>query len=506
MSILTWLETIWQDLFYAARGLLKNPGFTAVVMFSLALGIGTNSTIFSVLNAVLFRPLPFDQPDRLMMIWETERGHRTAPPVSEIVDWNQQNHVFEDIASTSGTESVPFGGSGDPEQIPIQYVSPNFFSVLREKPILGRVFLASEIHDLTQTVVISSGFWRRRFNNNPNVLGKTFNIQGVVSTVVGVMPPGFAPFYGHKIDLWYPINPAGDRYSKRDDRGWLNAIGRLKRNVTIGQAQVEMDVIAHRLEQTYPDVNKGVGVKIEPLHEALFDWSGQVLYPLAGSVGFVLLIACVNVANLLLSRTERRRREHALRASLGAGQRRLMQQSLVESGLLGILGGTLGVVLTVWGIRLFHTLTQDFPNADSISIDSRVLVFTLTVSLSTAMLFGLGPALLASRPELNAVLREGEGRTSTGGRGRMRQVLAVAEMALAVVLLVGAGLMINSVLRLKQVNPGMDTRNVMTAEISLPEGGKYLDRVTGGSMEKTSALVNPFFQRLLEKAAALPGV
>jgi putative ABC transport system permease protein len=331
-------------------------------------------------------------------------------------------------------------------------------------------------------------------------------VAGVVSTVVGVMPADFAPFYGEKIDLWYPVNPAGDRYSKRDDRGWLLAIGRLKPHMTIGQAQAEMDVIARRLELAYPAVNKGIGVKIEPLHEALFGGSGQELYPVAGAVGFVLLIACVNVANLLLSRTERRRKEHALRASLGAGRRRLMQQTLVESGLLGLLGGILGVVLTVWGIRLFRTLIQDFPNVNSISIDGRVLGFTLVASLGTAILFGLGPAMLASRPELNAVLREGEGRTATGGRGLTRQVLAVAEMALAVVLLVGAGLMIHSVLRLKQVDPGMDSHNVMTAEINLPEGGKYLDRVPGGSMEKTSPLVNPFFQRLLEKASALPGV
>lgn len=506
MLTFTWLETLWQDLAYAARGLRKNPGFTAVVMFSLALGIGANSTIFSVLNAVMFRPLPYEQPDRLMMLWETEQGHQTAPPVAEIVDWNQQNRVFEDIASTSGTESAPLGGSGPPEQVRIQNVSPNFFNVLDVKPILGRVFLVSEVQDLTQTVVISSEFWKRRFNNDPSVLGKTFNIAGVVSTVVGVMPPGFAPFYGEKIDLWYPVNPAGDRYSKRDDRGWLLAIGRLKPNVTMGQAQAEMDVIARRLELAYPAVNKGIGVKIEPLHDALFGGSGQALYPVAGAVGFVLLIACVNVANLLLSRTERRRKEHALRASLGAGRRRLMQQTLVESALLGLLGGTLGAILTVWGIRLFRALIQDFPNASSISIDGRVLGFTLAASLGTAMLFGLGPAMLASRPELNAVLREGEGRTSTGGRGLTRQALAIAEMALAVVLLVGAGLMINSVLRLKQVDPGMNSHNVMTAEINLPEGGKYLDRVPGGSMEKTSPLVNSFFRRLLEKASALPGV
>jgi predicted permease len=308
------LETLWMDFSYACRGLRKSPGFTLVVVLSLALGIGANSTIFSVLNAVMFRPLPYDQPGRLMMIWEVEQGRKMPPPVAEIVDWNKQNHVFEDIASTSGTEAAPLGGGGTPEQIPVQYVSPNFFNVLRVKPLLGRTFLASEIHDLTQTVVISGEFWQRRFNHDPKILGKTFTVSGVVSTVVGVMPPGFAPFYGEKIDLWYPIDPAGDRYSKRDDRGWLLATGRLKPNVTMGQAQSEMDVIAHHLELAYPEVNKGIGTKIEPLHQALFGWSGQALYPLAGAVCFVLLIACVNVANLLLSRTETRRKEQAVRA------------------------------------------------------------------------------------------------------------------------------------------------------------------------------------------------
>ncbi len=507
MWTFSWLESLWQDLRFAARRARKNPGFAAVVVFSLALGIGANSTIFGVMNAIMYRPLPYQQPDRLMMIWETEQGSsREDPPVAESVDWNKQNHVFEDIAQTSQTETAPFGGGGEPEQIYLQYVTPNFFSVLRVKPILGRVFASSEIQDLTQTVVISDAFWKRRFNADPSVLGKSFNIQGVLSTVVGVMPPGFAPFYGGRIDLWYPINPAGDRYSKRDDRGWLYAFGRLKPGVSRTQAQLEMNLIARRLEQTYPEANKGVGVNIEPLHQALFNWSGQILYPLFGAVGFVLLIGCVNVANLLLSRSETQRKEHAVRASLGAGRRRLMQQLLIESGLLASLGGAVGVILTLGGVRLFRALAGDFPNADQISLDGPVLLFTAGISLFTAILFGSAPAILASRPDLNIALREGEGRTATGGRGIVRHALAIAEIALAVVLLVGAGLMINSVLRLTQVNPGFDPRNVMTAEISLPEGGKYVERLRGGSMEKMLPLVTSFYRQLLERAAALPGV
>lgn len=510
MWISTGIESLWQDLCYAARSLRKNPGFAAVVVFSLALGIGANSTIFSVLNAVIYRPLPFDQPDRLMMIWESEFGNKIQPPVSEIVDWNRQNDVFEDIASSSFTESAPLGGGQGPaEQVQTQFVSPNFFSVLRVKPLLGRVFLTSEIHDETQTVVISHALWQRRFGGDPKVLGKTFTVSGVLSTVVGVMPQGFAPFYGEKIDLWYPIDPAGDRYSKRDDRGWLFAFGRLKPGVTRDQAQSGMAMVARRLERMYPKNNKGVGVLVEPLHRALFSWAGGALYPVAAAVAFVLLIACANVANLLLSRMETRRKEHAVRASLGAGRRRLMQQVLAESGLLALLGSALGVVLTYGGIWLFRVVVAgelDFPNSRTTSVDGNVLLFTLAACLLTALLSGAVPALIASRPDLNLALREGEHRVSSAGRGRIRQALAVAETALAVVLLAGAGLMIHSLLHLMQVHPGFDPHNVMIAELSVPEGGKYLDRVPGGSMEKTSPLVNAFYQQLLDNLEASPGV
>ena len=501
-----WVETCWRDLVYSARGLVKSKGFTTVVVLSLALGIGANSTIFSVMNAVMYRPLPYPRADRLMMIWETKQGDRTQPPVAEIVDWNRQNHVFEDIASTSFTESAPLGGAGKPEQIRVQYCSPNFFGVLGVKPLSGRVFVSSEARDLTQTVVISEGFWKRRFDGDRHVFGKTVSISGVLSTIVGVMPADFAPFYGGRIDVWLPIDPAGDRYSKRDDRGWLYAIGRLRPGVTREQAQAEMNVIAARLQRTYPTTNEGIEASVQPLHDALFSWSGQALYPLAGAVVFVLLIACANVANLLLSRTESRRKEYAVRASLGAARRRLMQQVLIESGLLAAMGGSLGIFLTFGGIALFRTLGGDLPNIGSVVVDKSVLLFTLGASILTALLFGILPAFLASRPNLNMTLREGEGRTMTGGRGVLRQALAVAEVACAMVLLVGAGLMIHSVLHLQQVDPGFESNNVMTAEISLPEGGKYVERVPGGSMEKTSPLATSFYRQLLDRVAALPGV
>jgi putative ABC transport system permease protein len=406
---------------------------------------------------------------------------------------------------TSHTVPSSLSGIGQARPIRVQSVTSSLFSVLGVKPALGRVFLPEEMQDVSQTVVISDSFWKRQFNGDPHVLGKMFDIQGMVSTVVGVMPPGFAPFYGDAIDLWQPVDPQSSRYATRTDH-WLMPVARLKPGVTLARAQVEMDVIAGRLAQQYPATNKGTGKRVVPLHTELFGWTKQTLYPLFGAVDFVLLIACVNVANLLQSRTETRRKEYALRASLGAGRGRLIQQLLTESGLLALLGGVLGVALTLLGIALFRRLAGDFPNAGSIDIDARVLLFTLGVSLLTAILFGLLPAIQASRPDLNIALREGGGSTASASRTFARHSLAVSEVALAMVLLVGAGLMINTMLRLQQVNPGFDHSNVLTAEIELPGAGKYLTRVPHGDMQEASPRVTVFFQQVLEKLAVVPGV
>jgi len=502
------IENLRQDLGYAARQLRNNPGFSAVIVLSLALGIGANSTIFSVINALLFRPLPYEHSERLVAIWATLPGNPNLwdpPPVAESIDWKTQNHVFDDIALTSFTEDSTASGIGEPQPIRVQYVTPDFFTLLGVKPILGRIFRAGEMQDRTLSVVISSPFWKSHFNSDPKVLGKTFNIWGAVATVVGVMPPGFAPFFGNRIDLWEPINPAGDMFKSRTDH-WLMPVARLKAGVTLQQAQAEMDVIARRLEQAYPNSNQGVGKILRPLHQELFGWAGGALYPLLGAVGFVLLIACVNVANLLWSRTETRRKEYALRASLGANRRRLMQQLLAECGLLALLGGCLGIILSFGGIRIFLLLAGEFPIAGGINIDGRVLAFTLGVSLLTALLFGLGPAALASNPDLNSALRGGERRLTAGSRGLTRHVLAVSEVALAMVLLIGAGLMINTMLRLQRVDPGFDAHNLLTLEVTLPDGGKYAERLPGGNRFKASPRVTAFHLELLAKAAALPGV
>jgi putative ABC transport system permease protein len=508
MRISSLFETFWADVRYATRGLLKAPGFLAVVVLSLALGIAANSTIFSVLNAVLYRPLPYNQPEKLVVIWETEQAHpdaRQAPPIAEMVDWKKQNHVFEDIGLISFVDRASMSGFGEPEEVRVQYLTTNFFSLLGVKPILGRVFLPEESQDRTQTVMLSEAFWRRAMNSDSSVIGKSFPIEGIVSTVVGIMPAGFAPFYGERIDLWAPVNPESTRYSARIDH-WLMPVARLKPDATLAQAQVEMNVIAQRLEMQYPTTNKGIGKRLLPLHEELFGWAGKALYPLFGAVGFVLLIACVNVANLMQFRTETRRKEYALRVSLGAERKRLMQQLFTESGLLAAIGGALGVLLTLGGIRIFLTLAREFPNSASITVDGPVLLFTLGISLLTAFLFGLGPAIQASRPDLNIVLKEGERKTASVSRRAARHSLAVCEIALAMVLLVGAGLMISTMLRLQQVKPGFDTSNTLTMDIQLPEGGKYMERVPGGDMERTLPTATAFYQRLLEKSGGLPGV
>ena len=503
-------QTLIKDLKYAARSLRKNPGFVCVVVASLALGIGVNSTIFSVMNALLYRPLPYRGADRMVAIWETPLGHPDQwqpPPIAEVLDWQKQGDIFEGIALTSGTESSILSGTGGPEPIRVQDVTANFFDLLSVKPILGRTFVADEQQELTQAVVISYSFWKKHFDGDPGVLGQTFmnHNTGIVSTVVGIMPLGFTPFYGDRIDLWQPINPANARYAARQDH-WLMPVARLKPGVTLARAQAEMDVVAHQIELAYPATNKGIGKKVQPLHEALFGWTRQPLYPLLGAVAFVLLIACANVANLLQSRTETRRNEYAVRASLGAGRRRLMQQLFAESAMLAVLGGVLGVALAYWGIQIFRALVGEFPGAASIWIDGHVLLFTLAISLLTAFLFGLLPALQASNPDLNNALRESGRRTAAGSRGITRHALAVSEVALAMLLLIGAGLLINSILRMQRVNPGFDVKNLLTVGIQLPEGGQYMHRVPGGDMEQAMPAVNAFYKQLLERVAALPGV
>ena len=506
---LAWLETLAQDLRLAVRTLRKSPSFLTVVILSLALGIGANSTIFSVLDVLLLRSLPYNHPEQLVTIYEMQLTHPESgqnPPIAESLDWKKQNHVFQDIALTSFGEEGILSGTGEAERIIVQDSTPNLFGLLGMKPILGRVSFPAEMQDHDQTVVISERFWKAHFNRDPNILGKSFRVSGLTSTVVGVMPQTLASLDGIKVDLWQPVDPESKRYVERSDH-WLMPVARLKPGVSMANAQAEMDTIARRLELQYPVTNKGIGKKVAPLNEELFGWARQALYPLLGAVAFVLLIACANVANLMQSRTEVRRGECALRLSLGASRGRLVRQSLTESALLGLLGGAFGLLLASWGIRLVLWLAgPDVPNGDKMTVDLRVVLFTLSISLLTAVVFGLAPALQASRPDLNHALRDGARSSAPLSGGIMRRLLAISEVALAMVLLVGTGLMINTMIRLRGVNPGFDASNLLIMAFQLPEGDKYMERVPGGDMEKAKPAVNSFYQRLLERVSAFPGV
>jgi putative ABC transport system permease protein len=506
---LAWLATLAQDLRLAVRTLRKSPSFLTVVILSLALGIGANSTIFSVLDVLLLRSLPYNHPEQLVTIYEIQLTHPESgqnPPIAESLDWKEQNHVFQDIALTSFGEDGILSGSGEAERISVQDSTPNLFGLLGVKPILGRVFFPAEMQDHDQTVVIGERFWKTHFNRDPNILGKSFRVSGLTSTVVGVMPQTLTSLDGTKVDLWQPVDPESKRFAERSDH-WLMPVARLKPGVTMAKAQAEMDTIARRLELQYPTTNKGIGKKVAPLKEELFGWARQALYPLLGAVAFVLLIACANVANLMQSRTEVRRGECAVRLSLGASRGRLVRQWLTESALLGLLGGAVGLLLASWGIRLVLWLAgPDVPNGDKMTVDLRVVLFTLSISLLTAVVFGLAPALQASRSDLNHALRDGARGSAPLSGGIMRRLLAVSEVALAMVLLVGTGLMINTMIRLRGVNPGFDASNLLIMAFQLPEGDKYMERVPGGDMEKAKPAVNSFYQRLLERVSALPGV
>lgn len=515
--IFSWIETLWKDVRYATRILAKSPGFAAIVICSLALGIGANTAVFSALNAVMLHALPYEHPETLATIWSTQKtdpGSEDIPPIAEVADWKEQNHVFSDIAAISPPDRTTLSGLGEPGLIQIQSATANFFELIGVQPALGRVFRPEESQEQFQTVVISNVFWRNRFNSDPNVLGKTLRIEGVVSNIVGVMPAGFTGFapwyspstYGLATEVWKPVNPEKARYAKRLDH-WFMPLARLKPGVTVAQAQLEMDVIARGMEQAYPESNKDVGEKVVSLYSTLHKRARDQLYPLLGAVAFVLLIGCVNVANLMLSRTEGRRREFSVRTSLGAGRRRLMQLLLAECGLLTLLGGSLGVLLSFWGIRLLRVLERGSPDAGSIGINGRVLLFAAGLSILTVLLFGLAPAIRASRPNLGDALREGESRAFTARRERKRYLLVISEVAMAMVLLVGAGLMINSLLRVLLPSPGFDSANVLTMAVNLPgNDAKYVEKIPGKDMERVSPRATALHQQLLERAAALPGV
>jgi putative ABC transport system permease protein len=493
------LEELWQDLRYGARMLLNNPGFTAVAVVTLALGIGANSAIFSVINALLLRQLPYRDPGKLVQVWETDvkRGDNAmTASYPNFADWRDRNHVFEQIAAYSGDGFI-LTGTSDSERIQGAIVSPSFFSMLGIKPIVGRVFSPEEDHpNKVFSAVISERLWRRRFNSDPHITGKTVGIDDESYTVIGVVP-GVTDLYElpYDTELWLPISFGGAFNIRRGH--YLNVMARLKPGVTPEQAQANMDYIAGALAAQYPDANKDHGIRLVPLHEQILGDYKLALVVMLGAVAVVLLIASANVANMLLARAGSRQREIAIRIALGAGRFRLIRQLLTESLLLSIIGGAIGLLLALYGVYLLVTFgPADLPRAQEIAVDGSVLGFTLAVSLLTGVIFGLAPALQASRPDLNETLKD-SGRSATGSAGhrRVRSLLVVSEIALSLILLVGAGLLMRSFLKLRAVDPGFNSQNSLVGRISL-SGSKY----------ETETSVIAFYDQFLDKIKSLPGI
>jgi putative ABC transport system permease protein len=507
------METLLQDLRYGFRMLWKSPGFTVVALMALALGIGANTAIFSVVNTVLLRPLPFEQPEQLVLLWETNPlgkqlvGFDNLPgATANFVDWQRQSDTFEGMAALDSW-NVVLTGADEPQRLTGVRASANLFSLLRAKPLMGRTFLPEEDRPgSNRVVVISHGLWQRRFGSDPSVLNKTLTLDGNSYTVVGIMPesvtfpqgmglPAFFDFSA-RTDLWTPLALTDEETQNRHSHH-IAVVGRLKAGVRVEQAQAQLGNLARQLEQQYPDDNKDWGAAVVPLHEQVVGKSRIAILILLGAVGFVLLIACANVANLMLARATARHKEIAIRIALGASRWRVIRQLLTESVLLALCGGLLGAWLALWGVDLLVALSPgNLPRPAEIGIDNRVLGYTLLISLLTGIIFGLIPALQSSRPDFNEALKEG-GRSGSGSprRQRVRSLLVVSEVALALVLLISAGLLIKSFLRLQNVNPGFVPDNVLTVEIGLPEQ-KYAD----------DKRIADFYRQVMTRVRSLPGV
>jgi predicted permease len=489
-------DEMFQDLRYGVRMLLKNPGFTAVIVLTLALGIGANAALFSVVNGVLLNPLPYPQPDQLITLHQSKPNFTTgAIPYPNFRDWQKESQTFSAMA-ISRSASFSLIGAGEPERVVGRRVSAEFFSVLGVKPALGRDFASGEDErGAGPVVLISAELWQRKFSAAPDVLDKSLTLDDTSYAVAGVLPASFNLYRG--TDVYVLIgqwnNPA---LQNRSAALGLHGIGRLKPGVTLAQAQADLDGVMRRLAALYPDANRGNGAALIPLKKRLVGDVGPILWLLLGAVGFVLLIACVNVSNLLLARSTGRTREFAIRAALGAGRWRLLRQLLTESMLLAITGGGLGLLLAAWGTQAaISALPTALPRADEISLDARVLLFTAAVSLLTGVLSGLAPALKTSQWRLSETLKEG-GRGASGGRHRAQGILVAVEMALALVLLIGAGLMIRSMSALWDVDPGFRPDNVLTFGLTFPPSMRT------ASPEASRASL----RELSDKLNSIPGV
>ena len=485
---------IKEDLKYGLRVLARRPGFTLVAALTLALGIGATTAIFSVVNAVLLRPLPFADPDRLVVAL-----HDGANPVSpaDFADWRDQSQVLSDLTAVE-IWGPYLAGPDRREQMGAVRATAGLFDMLGTAPLLGRTFQAGEDRPgAAPVVVLSHGLWQRRFGGDTGIVGQRLALDGVSYEVIGVMPPEFQfpLFWAMKAEMWGPLALA-DRTGARASRS-LRVFGRLKPGVTLGQAQAEMGAIARRLAEAYPRTNAGLGVTVLPLHQKVVGGVRPLLLVLLGAVGCVLLISCVNVANLLLVRASGRNREMAVRQALGASRLRLARQMLTESLLLSGLGGAAGLALAFWATQALtaNLPAETLPRQQAIGLDGRALAFTTLMALLTGLVFGLAPALQAGRADLNSGLKEGGRDAAGGGRARrVRSLLVVAEVALALVLLIGAGLMIRSFAQLQRVDPGFDPSNLLTMTVSVT-----------GSQHAEGPRRAAFFGELLDRVRALPG-
>jgi putative ABC transport system permease protein len=491
------LERLWQDLRYGVRLLRRSPGFSLVAIVTLALGIGANTAIFSVVNAVMLRPLPYHDAGRLMRFWPTAKASLSPYPTDSypnFLDWKTQSRNFEQIATYNG-RTFSITGGDQPERAGGLLASAGLLQLLGVGPILGRTFTADEIRrGADHVVLLSEGLWRSHFAADAGVLGKTVKLNEETYTVIGVLPAGFQFPPDRPVGVVLPQPPDPDR-----GHGFLNVVGRLKTGVTISQAQAEMDTIARRLEQEYPKYDKAAGVRLMPLQESFSRSYRAALSVFLGAVGFVLLIACANVANLFVARAAGRNRELVLRAAMGAGRLRLARQLLTESVLLGIAGGATGLLFAYWGMHgLVALVCSTFATHafDNVSIDRSVLGFTLAISLAAGLAAGLAPALGVSRLDLNEALKEGS-LTLSGSRrrNRTRAALVVAEIAMSLMLLTGAGLMLKSFVLLERVNPGLHPENILTMSFGL-----------GSHKYAHTSARSPFVADVLSRLQRIPGV
>ena len=494
------MQTLLQDLRYGARTLWKNPGFTLIAVVTLSLGIGANTAIFTVVNAALLRGLPYRSPERLVHLFETTPQKAYAQREFSYPDYQdyQRSQAFEGLAAYSGGGGI-LTGRGEPQRVFAPAASANFFSVLGVEPFLGRTFREGEDKPGAERVtVLTYGMWRRMFGGDPGIIGQTLTVSNNQYTVVGVAPPSFQ-FALRQADLWLPYQPTPNQLSRRFMHG-TNLIGRLRPGVSLEQAHAETSAITQRIAEEYKESHAGTNLLLTPLQEQVTGSVKPVLLALLAAVGFVLLMVCANVASLLLARSLTRQKEIALRAALGATRGRVIRQLLTEAALLSSLGGLGGLIVAQLGLdALVAALPQNqlaaMPFFETLRLDPGILLFALALALLTGLVFGLAPALQASRLDLQAALKEG-GRTSGGGaRQRLRSAMVGVEIALAVVLLVGAGLMMKSLLRLMQANLGFDPTNVLTMTVVLPTS-KYTD---------PNRMV-AYYQQLQERIAALPGV